>query len=143
MKQLVGLLVALAVLLGWVSSPAVAQPISGADLLSAPLEAMAWLAEAPPQNAVDAKLKTDYGAKLDLNNANVQNFRKYPGLYPTLARKILLNAPYDSVEDVLDLPGLSEQQISILRDNLDNFAVTSVDPALVEGADRFNNGVYK
>ncbi len=143
MKQLVGLLVALAVLFGWVSGPAVAQPISGADLLNAPLEAMAWLAESAPKNAVDAKLGTEYGAKLDLNNANVQNFRKFPGLYPTLARKILLNAPYDSVEDVLDLPGLSEQQLSILKVNLDNFTVTATDPALVEGGDRFNNGAYK
>ncbi|WP_035985454.1 photosystem II complex extrinsic protein PsbU [Leptolyngbya sp. KIOST-1] len=143
MKQLVGLLVALAVLLGWVSSPALAQPISGADLYSAPLEAMTWLAAAPPQNAVDAKLKTEYGAKLDLNNANVQGFRKYPGLYPNLARKILLNAPYESVEDVLDLPGLSDQQIDILRANLDNFTVTVPDSAFVEGGDRFNNGVYK
>ena len=143
MKQLVGLLVALAVLLGWVSSPAMAQPISGADFLSAPFEATAWLAKAPQENAVDAKLKTEYGAKLDLNNANVQSFRKFPGLYPTLARKILLNAPYDSVDDVLDLPNLSEQQLNILRTNLDNFTVTVPDPALIEGADRFNNGVYK
>jgi photosystem II PsbU protein len=143
MKQLVGLLVALAVLFGWVSSPAMAQSISGAERLSAPLEATAWLAEAPPQNAVDAKLKTEYGAKLDLNNANVQNFRKYPGLYPNLARQILLNAPYESVEEVLDLPGLSQQQVDILRANLDNFTVTVPDPAFTEGADRFNNGVYK
>ncbi|MGB3309724.1 MAG: photosystem II complex extrinsic protein PsbU [Nodosilinea sp.] len=143
MKQLVGLLVALAVLLGWVSSPAVAQPISGADLLSAPLEATAWLAEASSQNAVDAKLNTEYGAKLDLNNANVQGFSKFPGLYPTLARKILLNAPYESVDDVLDLPGLSEQQLNILKANLDNFTVTVPDSAFTEGGDRFNNGVYK
>lgn len=141
MKQLVGLLVALAVLFGWVSSPATAQPISGA--IAAPLEAVAWLAKAPQQNAVDAKLNTEYGTKLDLNNANVQGFRKFPGLYPTLARKILLNAPYDDVTDVLDLPGLSEQQLKILETNLDNFTVTAPAPALVEGADRFNNGVYK
>lgn len=146
MKQLVGLLIALAVLFGWVSSPAVAQPISGpifgADLLNAPIVATAWLAESS-QNAVDAKLNTEYGAKLDLNNANVQGFRKFPGLYPTLARKILLNAPYESVDDVLDLPGLSDPQLEILRKNLDNFTVTVTDSALVEGGDRFNNGVYK
>ena len=141
MKQLVGLLVALAVLFGWVSSPAAAQPISGASF--APFEAMVWLAETSSQNAVDAKLNTEYGEKLDLNNANVQGFRKFPGLYPTLARKILLNAPYDTVEDVLDLPGLSEQQLDILRTNLDNFTVTQTDSAFVEGGDRFNNGVYK
>jgi photosystem II PsbU protein len=143
MKQLVGLLVALAVLLGWVSSPAVARPISGADFLIAPFEATALLAEASSGNAVDAKLSTEYGAKFDLNNANVQGFRKFPGLYPTLARKILLNAPYDDVEDILDLPGLSEQQLDILRANLDNFTVTPTDSAFVEGGDRFNNGVYK
>lgn len=143
MKQLVGLLVALAVLFGWVSSPALAQPISGADLFSAPPEAMTWLAAFSSENAVDAKLKTEYGAKLDLNNANVQGFSKFPGLYPTLARKILLNAPYESVDDVLDLPGLSEQQLNILRTNLDNFTVTATDSAFVEGGDRFNNGVYK
>lgn len=142
MKQLVGLLVALAVLLGWASAPAMAQSTGGL-LAGAPLEATAWLAEAPPQNAVDAKLRTEYGAKLDLNNANVQGFRKFPGLYPTLARKILLNAPYDSVEDVLDLPGLTEPQLEILRNNLDNFTVTVPDSAFVEGGDRFNNGVYK
>ncbi len=141
MKQLVGLLVALAVLFGWVSSPAAAQPISGAGF--APFEAMVWLAETSSQNAVDAKLNTEYGTKLDLNNANVQGFSKFPGLYPTLARKILLNAPYDDVEDVLDLPGLSEQQLEILRTNLDNFTVTVTDSAFVEGGDRFNNGVYK
>jgi photosystem II PsbU protein len=143
MKQLIGLLVALAVLLGWVSSPAVAQPISGADVLIAPLEVTALLAEVSSGNAVDAKLGTEYGAKFDLNNANVQGFRNYPGLYPTLARKILLNAPYDDVEDILDLPGLSEQQLGILRANLDNFTVTPPDSAFVEGGDRFNNGVYK
>ena len=143
MKQLVGLLVALAVLLGWVSSPAAAQTMSEADVFNAPFTATAWLAEAPPQNAVDAKLNTEYGSKLDLNNANVQGFRNYPGLYPTLARKILLNAPYESVDDILNLPGLSERQLDILRTNLDNFTVTQADPAFVEGADRFNNGVYK
>jgi photosystem II PsbU protein len=41
------------------------------------------------------------------------------------------------------MPGLTEQQIDILQANLDNFTVTVPDPALVEGADRFNNGVYK
>jgi photosystem II PsbU protein len=101
------------------------------------------LAERPLRNAVDAKLGTEYGAKLDLNNTNVQNFSKFPGLYPTLAGKIVQNAPFDRVEDVLDMPGLTEKQVEVLKANLDNFTVTPPDPALVEGADRFNNGVYK
>jgi photosystem II PsbU protein len=107
------------------------------------VSAITLLAERPLRNAVDAKLSTEYGSKLDLNNTNVQNFRKYPGLYPTLAGKIVQNAPFNRVEDVLDMPGLTDKQVQVLKDNLDNFTVTVPDPALVEGADRFNNGVYK
>jgi len=139
MKRLVGLFIALGMLVGVFIGGGMAEAATVADFGQvSPL-----LAEAALNNAVDAKLGTDYGAKLDLNNANVQNFRKFPGLYPTLARKILLNAPFESVEDVLDMPGLTEQQVEILSKNLDNFTVTPPDPALVEGADRFNNGVYK
>jgi photosystem II PsbU protein len=139
MKRLVGLFVALGMLISVFLAGGMAQSAMAAGFEpGSPL-----LAEEALNNAVDAKLGTEYGAKLDLNNANVQNFRKFPGLYPTLARKILLNAPFESVEDVLDMPGLTDQQIEILSDNLENFTVTPPDPALVEGADRFNNGVYK
>ena len=139
MKRLVGLFIAL----GMVVSAFIGVGIPQSAMAAGLEQASPLLAESVLNNAVDAKLGTEYGAKLDLNNANVQSFRQYPGLYPTLARKILLNAPFESVEDVLDMPGLSERQIEILKNNLDNFAVTPPDPALVEGADRFNNGVYK
>jgi photosystem II PsbU protein len=139
MKRLVGLFIALGMLMSVFIGGGMAEAATAADFGQvSPL-----LAEEMLNNAVDAKLGTEYGAKLDLNNANVQNFRKYPGLYPTLARKILLNAPFENVEDVLDMPGLSEKQVEILSKNLENFTVTPPDPALVEGADRFNNGVYK
>lgn len=133
MKRLVGLLIAIGVLVGWFGGFGLTQPALAAENA----------AERPLVNIIDAKLGTEYGAKLDLNNTNVQKFRKYPGLYPTLAGKIVQNAPYDAVEDVLDIPGLTEQQIDILKANLDNFTVTDTDPALVEGADRYNNGVYR
>ncbi|HEY9763487.1 MAG TPA: photosystem II complex extrinsic protein PsbU [Trichocoleus sp.] len=141
MKRLFGLLLLLTVLVGsigslWLSQPAFAAGLNGSIR---PLPLLA----AELRNAVDDKLRTDYGSKLDINNTNVQSFRKYPGLYPTLARKILMGAPYNSVEEVLDLPGLNEKQVEILKANLDNFTVSEPDPALVEGADRFNNGVYK
>ena len=95
------------------------------------------------RNAVDDKLSTDYGSKLDVNNTNVAAFRNYRGLYPTIAGKIVKYAPYDAVEDVLDIPGLSDAEIQRIKDNLDNFTISPPDPALVEGADRYNNGVYK
>jgi photosystem II PsbU protein len=99
--------------------------------------------EADRTNVVDEKLGSSYGKKIDLNNTNITAFSQYQGLYPTLAGLIVKNAPYDQVEDVLDLPGLSAHQKEILQSNLDNFTVTEVEEALVEGGDRFNNGVYK
>jgi photosystem II PsbU protein len=100
------------------------------------------LAEAPLRNSADDKLATEFGKKLDLNNTHVRAFRKYRGMYPTLAGKIVDNAPYQKVEDVLNIPGLSERQKELLQANLDKFTVTEVDPTFVEGGDRYNPGVY-
>lgn len=93
-------------------------------------------------NKADSKLGTEFGKKIDLNNTNVRAFRKYPGLYPTLAKKIVNGAPYKSVEDVLSLPELSANQKSLLESNLDNFTATSTDDTFNEGGDRYNNGYY-
>jgi photosystem II PsbU protein len=94
------------------------------------------------RNSADSKLGTEFGKKIDLNNTNVRAFRKYPGLYPTLARKVVDNAPYKSVEDVLNIPDLSEKQKEMLNANLDKFTLTTVDDTFNEGGDRYNNGYY-
>jgi photosystem II PsbU protein len=85
----------------------------------------------------------ELGRKLDLNNTNVRAFTQYPGMYPTLARMIVKNAPFDEVEDVLNMPNLTDRQKEILQANLDKFTVTQPDDAFVEGGDRFNNGIYR
>ena len=93
------------------------------------------------ENAADAKIGQIKG-KLDLNNSDVRDFRNLTGFYPTLAGKIVKNAPYETIEEVLEIPGLSEAQQKRLQANLDNFVVT--DPAQVfnAGDDRYNPGVY-
>ncbi len=93
-------------------------------------------------NTADSKLGTEFGKKIDLNNTNVRSFRKYPGLYPSIARKVVDNAPYKTVEDVLNIPGLSEKQKEMLNANLDKFTLTSTDDTFNEGGDRYNNGYY-
>lgn len=95
------------------------------------------------RNSVDDKLATEYGSKIDVNNTNIAAFRKFRGLYPTIAGKVVSNAPYDSIDDVLRIPGLSQVEKDRLEQNMDIFTISAPDPALVEGADRFNNGVYK
>jgi photosystem II PsbU protein len=100
------------------------------------------VAEEPITNSADNKLGTEFGKKIDLNNTNVRAFRKYPGLYPTLARKVVDNAPYKNVEEVLNIEGLSEKQKEMLTANLDKFTLTTTDDTFTEGGDRYNNGYY-
>lgn len=140
MKRLVSMILALGLVmgcLGWFTQTQTAM----AATLNSP--AVVPVVAAEIRNAMDAKLSTDFGKKIDLNNTNVRAFMEYPGLYPTLARAIVKNAPYNKVEDVFDIAGLTERQKQVLQSNLDNFTVTSPEDALVEGGDRFNNGIYR
>ncbi|MCM1982090.1 photosystem II complex extrinsic protein PsbU [Lyngbya confervoides] len=115
------------------------QPVQAQALRSS---APILFAEASYRNEADAKL-AEIGQKIDLNNTNIFAFTKYRGLYPTIASKVVANAPYESVEDVLSIAGLSENQKQLLEANLENFTVTDPADALVSGADRYNNGAYK
>lgn len=132
------LAVALGCLGGW-------QPAAVAADLSwnatAPL--MAPLLAVEPRNRADDKLATEFGKKIDLNNTNIRAFMEYPGLYPTLARKILQNAPFKSINDVLEMPDLTDRQVDILQANMDRFTLSAPEDTFVEGGDRFNNGIYR
>ncbi len=150
MKRLVRLLTVLCMLVGCLAWLGVPQSALAADLGSlsgSQLHRVAFtptlLAAESIRDAVGEKLSSEYGKKLDLNNTNVRAFRQYAGLYPTLAGLIVRNAPYEKVGDVLSIPGLTEKQKEILQANLDNFTVTDVEEALVEGYDRINNGIYR
>jgi len=142
MKRLVSMIMVLGLMAGFLGWFGQTQSAAAANLNTLTIATTApVLAEV--RNVMDDKLSTDFGKKIDLNNTNVRAFMSYPGLYPTLARTILANAPFESVEDVLDIPGLTERQKDVLRANLDKFAVTPPEDALVEGGDRFNNGIYR
>jgi photosystem II PsbU protein len=139
MKRLVGVLVVMSLVvgcLGWLVLP---QPAMAARLGNLTLNASPVVAEV--RNSVEDKLG-EVGRKIDLNNSNVRAFTRYPGMYPTLAGMIVRNAPFESVEDVFNMPGLTERQKEILQANLDYFTVTPAASALTEGGDRYNNGIY-
>jgi photosystem II PsbU protein len=80
--------------------------------------------------------------KVDLNNCSVRRFQDYPGMYPTLAGKIVLGGPYASVDDVLNLD-LSDRQKELFNKYKENFTVTEASIALNEGDDRINDGQYR
>lgn len=141
MKRLVGFLTMVGLLVvcwGWLglARPAIAANVTGLTLTSPVLAAEF-------RNVMDDKLSTEFGKKIDLNNTNIRAFMQYPGMYPNIARLIVKYAPFESVDDVLEMPGLTDRQKSVLRDNLDKFTVSPPEDALVEGGDRFNNGIYR
>ncbi|MBD2022704.1 photosystem II complex extrinsic protein PsbU [Leptolyngbya sp. FACHB-36] len=147
MKRFVRLLTILGMLmgcLGWLgtSESALAAPLAQSGQSVAAF-APTLLAVTDFRNAMEEKMRSEFGKKIDLNNTNVRAFRQYQGMYPTLAGIVVKNAPYENVEDVLDIGGLTDRQKEILQANLDKFTVTDVEQALVEGDDRINNGIYR
>jgi len=92
-------------------------------------------------NVADAKI-AERGDKIDLNNCSVRRFQAFPGMYPTLAGKIVLGGPYTSVDDLLKLD-LTPRQKELVEKYRDNFTVTPASIALNEGFDRINDGQYR
>ena len=93
------------------------------------------------RNVADDKI-AERGDMVDLNNSSVRRFQQFPGMYPTLAGKIVLGGPYDTVDDVLSLD-LTERQKELFNKYRDNFLVTAPAIALNEGFDRINDGQYR
>lgn len=130
-------------LVGGNSDRAIAQTFSSNFHSSVQILAKVEVPTKELRNKADDKLDTEFGKKIDLNNTNVRAFQRYPGMYPTLAKAIIQNAPYSQVEDVLKILGLSDRQKDTLQSNLDNFTVTESDSVFNEGDDRYNNGIYR
>ena len=93
------------------------------------------------RNVADDKIAERDG-KVDLNNSSVRRFQQFPGMYPTMAGKIVLGGPYNDVDEVLELD-LSERQKELFTKYRDNFTVTPPSIALNEGDDRINDGQYR
>ena len=93
------------------------------------------------RNIADDKIAAREG-KVDLNNSSVRRFQQFPGMYPTMAGKIVLGGPYNDVDEVLNLD-LSERQIELFNKYKENFTVTPPEIALNEGDDRITDGQYR
>ena len=93
------------------------------------------------RNVADDKI-AERGDNIDLNNCSVRRFQAFPGMYPTLAGKIVLGGPYTSVDDLLKLD-LTPRQKELVEKYKGNFTVTPPSIALNEGFDRINDGQYR
>lgn len=103
--------------------PSPGAPVSRRSVLLAAAAAAAVAAGVAAAPVPPAGATVDYAGVpflggsdvVDINNANVRAFMKYPGLYPTLAGKIATNGPYASVGDLQKIPGLTEHQKELLK----------------------------
>ncbi len=136
MKRFIGTIVALLLIVG---SWGFAQTAQASDMGVFNVQSPMLLARV---NTADAKRKELVKGKLDLNNSDVREFRRLPGFYPGLASKIVQNAPYSDVQDVLDIPGLSDSQSKRLQANIEEFVITDVEASMNAGGDRYNPGLY-
>ena len=93
------------------------------------------------RNVADDKLAEQAGL-VDLNNSSVRRFKQFPGMYPTLAGKIVVGGPYEAVDDVLNLD-LTDRQRELFDRYRENFTVTDPELALNVGFDRLNDGQYR
>lgn len=80
--------------------------------------------------------------KIDVNNTILRNYRKLPGFYPTLARILILNAPYDSLEEILEIEGLTEEQKQLIRANFVNFELGEYREGDSQRENLINKGYY-
>lgn len=68
---------------------------------------------------------------IDINNANVRAYAKYPGMYPTVAGIIATNGPFESVSDLFKIPGLTDLQIATLKKYQDKLVALTPTPEYV------------
>eukprot|EP00638_Chattonella_subsalsa_P017582 CAMPEP_0117822264 /NCGR_PEP_ID=MMETSP0949-20121206/3578_1 /TAXON_ID=44440 /ORGANISM="Chattonella subsalsa, Strain CCMP2191" /LENGTH=141 /DNA_ID=CAMNT_0005661613 /DNA_START=77 /DNA_END=499 /DNA_ORIENTATION=+ len=71
------------------------------------------------------------GDKVDLNNANIRAYLRLPGLYPTIAGKIVSNGPYKTVGDVYSIKTLSDKEKDVLKKYESKFVVLDPKPEYV------------
>lgn len=81
------------------------------------------------------------GSIVDVNNANIRVYLKMPGMYPTLAGKVVTNGPYASVGDLYNIKGLTSEEKNTLKKYESRFTAKSPAPDYV--IDRYNNGLYR
>ena len=98
-------------------------------------------AAAPAQAVIDYENIAYLGGSniVDLNNANVRAYLKMPGMYPTVAGKVVSNGPYATVKDVYNIKGLTAAETEILKKYESRFVAKTPSPDYV--IDRINNGL--
>lgn len=81
---------------------------------------------------------------IDLNNANIRAYLRMPGMYPTIAGKIVsipADTPLTKVSDIYSIKTFTAKEKEVLKQYESRFVVNP--PKGEFQIDRMNNGLYK
>ncbi len=125
---------------GWVSTPGVVQVTEGAIVadavtaaggamegalldtvnLARPLVAGDHVQIPGPGDSISLSSATDAGGLISINLADVSTLEQLPGVGPVLAERIIdhreANGPFETAEDLLEVPGIGEAKLASMRD---------------------------
>ena len=76
--------------------------------------------------------------KIDVNKCELRPYQKLHGMYPTLASKIVKGIPYNNVNDLLKIKGLTEVEKQLINKYEQSFTYNQ--EYIV---DKINNGLYR
>merc|ERR1712216_1058977 len=81
--------------------------------------------------------------QVDVNNANIRVYTRFPGMYPAIAGIIVKNGPYKSTEDIMAKIGdkLTPEMKAIYSKYEKNLVALKPAPEYQE--DIWNNGLYR
>mmetsp|Transcript_6497 Transcript_6497/g.15277 ORF Transcript_6497/g.15277 Transcript_6497/m.15277 type:complete len:161 (-) Transcript_6497:191-673(-) len=107
---------------------------AGAAIVAAPLGASATVeyANVPFLGGSDV---------VDVNNANVRVYTRFPGMYPTVAGKLVKYGPYTSFDDIISRKQFTSAEKEVLKKYQKN--LTALEPAPEYVIDNYNNGLYR
>lgn len=69
--------------------------------------------------------------QIDVNNANIRVFQKYPGLYPNIGRLIVKYGPYKDVAQIYEIPELTDAQKETIKKYEDKLVTLEPRPEYV------------
>jgi len=64
----------------------------------------------------DKELIINENKKISLNNSSYEELLSVPGIGPTLAKRIIENRPYKTIEDLKKVKGIGNKKFEMLKD---------------------------
>lgn len=109
----------------------------------AALAAAAFAAPAAANAVVDYENIQYLGGSniVDVNNANIRAYLKMPGMYPSVAGKIVSHGPYSGVGDLYKIENLTAPEAEVIKKYEARLTAKTPSPDYV--IDRINNGLYR